>query len=148
MIPGGPRRARESRSASGRQGSLLRNCTIYLAAKRLKVNRKDYEATLRMADARVFPLAALPKNLKIEAKETAAAAAADASSSSSSSSSSSPSVPERHHHVVICDSGRIDRAARQPVQDGLAVAVSEAWAHDSISNFRLMPFDAYLQGGR
>lgn len=51
---------------------------------------------------------------------------------------------EQHNrNIVICDRGRIDRCAKDLIDRGVLIGVTENWASDSISNFLLMKTEDY-----
>ena len=135
FVAGGPERARYSQ-AKGR-GSLFKDTTFFIAPKALRKGMKlhEFEHLLRLADARIFPLSSLQAVLAKQSKEDVGKHAQTVDSSSSSTAITT--------HVLISEPYHLARNAREPVESGLLVAVTEDWAHDSISNFMLMETDTY-----
>jgi hypothetical protein len=139
FVAGGPERARLSHAKE--QGSIFKDTTFFISPSALRKGMKlhDFEHLLRLADARIFPMS----SLEAVTAATAAAVAASEEGSSSSSSTTTTTTSATSTNVVISDKNRLDRKAREPVENGLAIAVTEDWAHDSVSNFMLMGTGMY-----
>ena len=129
FVAGGPERARLSHAKE--QGSIFKDMTVFISPNALHKGMKlyDFENLMRLADARVFPMSSLQAVVDTRAGDGA--------------SSSSVTATTATTNIVISDRNRLDRKAREPVENGLAIAVTEDWAHDSLSNFLLMGTGMY-----
>ena len=83
----------------------------------------DYVHLLRLGDGRVYESLASLSKLESKINES--------------------EDEQKRMHIIVCDSGRVDRSAKQLIEQGYLIAVTTEWALDSISNFQLMNVGDY-----
>jgi hypothetical protein len=124
LVPGGPKRARLA--FANKTGGVFSGIKIYIGKKKLNPNNKEYIYLLRCADGSVYEQ--LEHSLVHLTKKCA-------------TSEEALKREQATQHILICD--RVDRRAKELIEQGVLTAVTEEWASDSLSNFYLMGLESY-----